>query len=158
MSGLRPNSTSWGAKFLFVASVIVGVGLLGVLSHLIVYLTSQTLQNRCFAIAAIGQGTVAIYRVGHRSNVKFIILGINEVALGRNDLGQFAQTCKSQCRGGTALTAQAGLGLVVQTSSRNNTACFRTFSWPRTGCIQWSSMGSGCTGRDHCILCGVRPL
>jgi hypothetical protein len=80
---------------IFGACVIVGVGLLGVLSHLIVYLTSQKLQNRLFAITAIAQVTFGMYRVSHRSNLKWIIIGLNEVALRRNDLGQFAQICKS---------------------------------------------------------------
>jgi hypothetical protein len=62
---------------IFGACVIVGVGLLGVLSHLIVYLTSQKLQNRLFAITAIAQVTFGMYRVSHRSNLKWIIIGLN---------------------------------------------------------------------------------
>jgi hypothetical protein len=87
--GSSATPTSWRGRFLFVASVIFAVGLLGVLSHLIVYLTSQKLQNRLFAITAMAQVTFGIYRVSHRSNLCMVI-GLNEVALGGDDLGQLA--------------------------------------------------------------------
>jgi hypothetical protein len=134
------------------------VTLLGVLSYLIVYLTSQNLQNRLFAIAAIAQVTFGMYRVSHRSNLKCIIIGLNEVAPGGDNLGQFAQTCESQRQGEITLITKVGFESVIQASSYNNTACLRACGRPCIGCIQRSSMDSGCIGRDHRILCGVRPL
>jgi hypothetical protein len=95
MQGSGAIPASWRGRLIFGAGVILAVTLLGVLSYLIVYLTSQNLQNRLFAIAAIAQVTFGMYRVSHRSNMKCIIIGLNEVALGRNDLGQFVQICKS---------------------------------------------------------------
>jgi hypothetical protein len=134
------------------------VGLLGVLSHLIVYLASQKLQNRLFAIAAIAQVTFGMYSVSHRSNLKCTIIGLNEVALGRNDLGQFAQICKSKHQSAITLITKGGFEFGIKASSRNNTACFRACGSPCVGCIQWSSMDSGRTGRSYRVFCGMRPL
>jgi len=155
-SGAIP--TSWSGKLIFGAGVIVAVGLLGVLSHLIVYLTSQKLQDRLFAIAVIAQVTFAMYRVSHRFNLKLIIIGLNEVALWGDDLGQFAQICRSQHQSEITLITKVGFGSGIQASGRNSTACFRGFSSPCVVRIQWSSMDPGCTGGSHCILRGARPL
>lgn len=49
-------------------TVIIAVGGLGALSHLIVYLTSRELQNWAFAVTAVFQITLAIFKVSHRSH------------------------------------------------------------------------------------------
>jgi sulfite exporter TauE/SafE len=56
---------------MFGAGVIVAMCLMGVLSQIIVYLTSRKLQNRLYAIAAIAQATFGMYRVSDRSNNKY---------------------------------------------------------------------------------------
>ena len=89
------------------------MGLIGVLSHLIVYLISQKLLNRLFTIAVIAQGTIAIYRVSYNSDPKCIIIGLNEVGLARDDLGKFVQICKPQREGEFTLTTIVGSEFVI---------------------------------------------
>jgi len=134
------------------------VGLIGVLSHLIVYLISQKLLNRFFTIAVIAQGTIAIYRVSYSSDPKCIIIGLNEVGLARDDLGKFAQNCKSQREGEFTLTTIVESEFVIQASTRESTDCWWGFGSPDIRRLQWSSMASGCTVGSHRFLGGIRPL
>jgi hypothetical protein len=65
-------SESRSSRCIFAVGVILAVGLIGVLAHLIVHLTSRGFQNWLSAIAAVGQITIAMSKVSPRFSLTYI--------------------------------------------------------------------------------------
>jgi hypothetical protein len=69
---LQRSPTPSESRCIFAVGVILAVGLVGVLSHLIVHLTSRGFQNWLSAIAAVGQITIAMSKVSPRFSLTYI--------------------------------------------------------------------------------------
>lgn len=84
MQGAPASLRSWGARCSFVAGVIIAMGLIGVFSHLVVYLTSREFPNWLFAIATVAQITHSMHEVSHRFNLMYTRCGSEGISsLGR---------------------------------------------------------------------------